>query len=143
MQGLDPEALKLMGHMHTLKVAIVPGDEPEVIISGTTLTLDQFLYYLEACNNFRLISVRDYSDRTQFPNRAGASEFVAYCVSRGWAIPAREGAQNEPAMWVSGNNRWTVRAKFGTLLGEYDGIPRAESTQEGAYDGGGQVVEDE
>lgn len=124
MKGLDPEARKLLGQLHTLSVGVIPGNEPEIMIYGTNLTLDMFLEFLEASDDFRLISIRNYSDG---PERHAASEFVNYCVLRGWAIPARMDSQNEPAHWITGWSRYRVKAQFGSLLGENTSNPRAGS----------------
>lgn len=128
LRGLDAEGLALLGQLHTLKVGVVPNGNPEIMIYGTGLTLDKFLDFLDECDNYRLISVRDYADG---PRRMAASEFVQYCVVQGWAMPAKASAENQPATWITGWNKWRVKQQFGYLLAENSADPRAESAPEG------------
>lgn len=122
MNGLDSEAIQLLGALHTVKLSVVPGEQPEIMLHGTNMTLTQFAEYLEKCEHYKLISVRDYPDG---PKREAAQAFVNYCVVRGWALPAKATQQNEPATWITGWTKHRVRQQFGDLLSEYNEIPRA------------------
>lgn len=135
LHGLDAEERKLIEQLYSLKIGVTPGDELEMVVLGSGLTVKQFGYYLDRCDNYKLISVRNYADRETFPNRSTASDFVNCCVAHGWALPARDEAQNEPAhfrmrrdgrMW----NKYEVRRQFGVLLDEYDEFSRAQDAPE-------------
>lgn len=114
LRGIPPEGLRIVETVTKSQLDIVPGDDgPQYFVRGTGVTLGFVDEFLDQSNAVYLCPIRTYNDGSW--QRTAASELTDYFVKRGWAIPARVDAANEPARWIGGMTPINVRIQFGMI----------------------------
>ena len=100
------EQMVRVGHVLT-----TTGVESFLITSQANIPYRFIFEFLQACSFTYLYPINRYSDKT--PERMFAEVFTAWCILRGFAIPA---SGPHPAQWVSSDSRSSVADMLGIEL---------------------------